>query len=113
MVYGIANCDTVKKTKDWLKSHKVPFDFYDYKVNPVSREKLTGWCKELGWESILNKKSATWRSLSPEEQKKVTGQPQAIRLMMRNNSIIKRPVIEKGSLLIVGYDETEFANALK
>jgi arsenate reductase len=112
-VYGIPNCDTVKRTMDWLRQHKIVFSFHDYKKEGISKEKLTEWCKQVGWEIFLNKKSATWRGLPAPVQKKVTSQATAIDLMTRNTSIIKRPVIESGHILIVGFTETEYIKQLK
>jgi arsenate reductase len=112
-VYGIPNCDTIKKTRDWLDEHKIKFAFHDYKKSGISKEKLSAWSKKVGWEILLNKKSSTWRSLSTEEQQKVTSETTAIKVMMENNSIIKRPVIESGDVILVGYNEEQFIKHLK
>jgi len=104
-VYGIPNCDTIKKTLDWFKAHDQPVTFHDYKKDSISKEKLTEWSKAAGWEKLLNKKSTTWRGLSLAEQEKVTTQASAIKLMQHHNSIIKRPVIEADGKLLVGFDE--------
>ena len=104
-IYGIPNCDTIKKTVDWFKQQNIPIIFHDYKKEGISKEKLTAWCKLTGWEILLNKKSATWRGLSPEEQSKITSKAAAIQLMKTQNSIIKRPVIEVDGKLLVGFDE--------
>jgi arsenate reductase (glutaredoxin) len=113
MVYGIPNCDTTKKTLTWLKENKIAFTFHDYKQEGISKAKLEAWCKKTGWETIFNKRSTTWRELSEEEQKKVTDQTAAIKIMLKNNSIIKRPVIEIGEKLITGFNETEITKHLK
>ena len=107
-VYGISNCDIIKKTLDWYKKKNIPVDFYDYKKYGIKKEKLAEWCKEVGWELLLNKKSTTWRSLSLEDQQKVTNEKMAIQLMMEYTSIIKRPVIEMNNKIIVGFNETYF-----
>ena len=104
-VYGIHNCDTIKKTLNWLTKNNIGFVFYDYKKQGITKEKLSAWCKLVGWEVLLNKKSTTWRELDPPVQEKTTNQAAAIKLMMENTSIIKRPVIEKGNQLLVGYNE--------
>ena len=104
-IYGIPNCDTIKKTLDWFKQKNIPIIFHDYKKEGISKEKLTAWCKLTGWEVLLNKKSSTWRGLSPEEQSKITSQAGAIQLMKTQNSIIKRPVIEFDEKFLVGFDE--------
>jgi Spx/MgsR family transcriptional regulator len=113
MVYGIPNCDTTKKALTLLKKNKIAFTFHDYKQEGISKTKLEAWCKKLGWETIFNKRSTTWRELSEVEQKKVTDQNTAIKIMMENNSIIKRPVIEIGEKLITGFNETEITKHLK
>ena len=104
-VYGIPNCDTVKKTMDWFKKNKLQIIFHDYKKEGISKEKLIAWCKVTGWEILLNKKSTTWRNLSAWQQNKITNQTAAIQLMTEQTSIIKRPVIEFEEKLLVGFDE--------
>jgi arsenate reductase len=104
-LYGIPNCDTTKKAMGWLKKNKFDFSFHDYKQEGISKEKLEAWCNKLGWETIFNKRSTTWRELSDAEQKKVVDQSTAIKTMMQYNSIIKRPVIEYKTKLIVGFNE--------
>ena len=113
IVYGIPNCDTVKKTRDWLKKKKIGFQFHDYKKQGIGKVKLEDWCAKVGWEVLLNRKSATWRELSGAEQERATNQPMAIKIMMKNNSIIKRPVIEFGEKLVVGFDEEEYKMLFK
>ena len=113
IVYGIPNCDTTKKALAWFKANKIAFTFHDYKQEGISKTKLEAWCKKTGWETILNKRSTTWRELSEAEQKKVINQPAAIKIMMEHNSIIKRPVIEINEKLIVGFNEDEIKRAIK
>ncbi len=108
-VYGIPNCDTIKKTLAWFKQHKITVDFWNYKKSGITKEKLNSWCKGSGWETLLNKKSATWRSLPESEQKKITSQAAAIKLMMEKTSIIKRPVIEFADKVFTGFDEATCA----
>lgn len=107
-VYGIPNCDTIKKTLDWYKKKNIQVDFYDYQKQGVKKEKLVQWCKEVGWQLLLNKKSTTWRSLSSADQQLVTNEKVAVKLMMEYPSIIKRPVVEMNNKIIVGYNETYF-----
>ena len=113
IVYGIPNCDTTKKAMVWLKKNKVDFSFHDYKQQGISKQKLEAWCKDRGWETIFNKRSTTWRELSEAEQAKAVNQQAAIKLMMENNSIIKRPVIEFDKRLVVGFNEDEIKRAIK
>lgn len=112
-LYGIPNCDVVKKTFKWLDAHKITYDFHDYKQSGISKEKLAQWCKENGWETIFNKRSTTWKELPVAEQEGLKGEADAIRLMIAHNSIIKRPVIEYGKGIIVGYNEAAFIKHLK
>ncbi|MEJ7589403.1 MAG: arsenate reductase [Ferruginibacter sp.] len=107
-VYGISNCDIIKKTLDWYKKKNIAVDFHDYKKEGISPEKITGWCREAGWERLLNKKSTTWRGLPLEEQQKITNEQKAITLMMEYPTIIKRPVVEINNKIIVGFNETYF-----
>lgn len=107
-VYGIPNCDIVKKTLDWYQQKNIRVDFYDYKKRGIKKDKLVQWCKAVGWELLLNKKSTTWRSLPLEKQEKITGEMAAILLMMEYTSIIKRPVIEMNDKILVGFNETYF-----
>jgi len=97
----------------WLKKNKAGFFFHDYKQEGISRQKLEDWCNKSGWELILNKRSTTWRELPETEQKKVTNQQAAIKVMLHNNSIIKRPLIEFKNNLLIGFNEVEYKNNFK
>jgi len=112
-LYGIPNCDTTQKALRWLKEKKISVTFRDYKIEGITKEKLLDWGKKKSWETLLNKRSTTWRSLSADEQEKITNEPAAIKLMMEHNSIIKRPVVENGDQLIVGFNEEEYKKAFK
>jgi arsenate reductase (glutaredoxin) len=107
-IYGIPNCDTMKKAMTWLNMNKLSFAFHNYKTEGISKAKLEAWCKQAGWEVLLNKKSTTWRELPAAEQQKVTTQAAAIKLMMSQNSIIKRPVLEHPKGLLIGFKEEEY-----
>ncbi len=111
-IYGIPNCDTMKKAMSWLTSHKIACRFHDYKKEGISREKLNAWCDEAGWEVILNKKSTTWRELGREEQQKVITKATAVKVMLAQNSCIKRPVLETGKGIIVGFSEIAYQSLL-
>ena len=87
-VYGIPNCNTVKKSIDWLKNNEVEFEFHNYKKKGITNEKLQEWSKELGWEKVLNKKGTTWRTLSADRQQQVTDESSAIELMLEKHSVI-------------------------
>ncbi len=97
---------------NWLKDNGLAFTFHDYKQAGISTEKLEAWCKKAGWETVLNKKSTTWRELDKAAQEKITSPAAAIVLMQQSNSIIKRPVLEKGSNLLVGFDAGVWASML-
>ena len=113
-VYAIPNCNTVKKALDWLQKNKIAYEFHDYKKKGITATILTNWCKQVGWEALINKKGATWRQLTPDIQASITTQKAAIALMIEKTSIIKRPLIEEnGKILALGFDETEYKKALK
>lgn len=113
IIFGIPNCDTTKKALAWFKKNKLDFIFHDYKQQGISKQKLEAWCGKLGWETILNKRSTTWREQTEAEQKKIVNQHAAIKLMIEKNSIIKRPVIEIEKQLLVGFNEDEIKRAIK
>ena len=107
-LYGIKNCDTVKKARAWLESHDVDYDFHDYKTAGIDRGRLELWCKELGWEILLNRAGTTFRKL-PDSDKKVSDSRKAITLMLAQPSMIKRPVLEQGRTLLVGFSEDRYS----
>jgi arsenate reductase (glutaredoxin) len=104
-LYGIPNCDTTKKAMNWLNKNKVAYTFHDYKQQGITKAKLEEWNKKAGWETFFNKRSTTWKELPAAEQNKVTDISAAIKVMMAHNSIIKRPIIENGEKLIIGFNE--------
>lgn len=113
IVYGIPNCDTVKKALNWLKAHKINYEFHDYKKLGISPAKLKTWSQQAGWEILLNKKGSTWRGLDPAIQVSITTEAKAIKLMAASTSSIKRPVIEKDNkVILVGFNEQAYAEAL-
>ena len=110
-LYGIKNCNTVKSAIDWLKKNNVDFEFHDYKSKGITASKLKEWSKQVGWESLVNKRGTTWRQLDEATQKKVTSEKTAIDLMMEKTSVIKRPLIEdNGKVVALGFDEEEYKN---
>ena len=111
-VYGIKNCNTVKKAIDWLTEQKIDFTFHDYKKEPAQNSKLKEWQKLVSWEILLNKKGTTWKKLSPEEQATVIDDNSAREVLLKNNSMIKRPIIEYNNEIIVGFDETIYQQKL-
>lgn len=114
ILYGIKNCNTVKSAIDWLNKNKIEFEFHDYKKSGITETKLSEWCKQVGWESLVNKRGTTWRQLDEAIQKKVTNEKSAIALMTEKTSVIKRPLIEKnGKVVLLGFDETTYTQKLK
>ncbi len=101
-IYGIKACDTMKKARTWLESHGVAHAFHDYKTQGVERGHLEGWAKQVGWEALLNKAGTTFRKL-PEADKQGLNEGKAIALMLAQPSMIKRPVLDFGGRLLVGF----------
>lgn len=108
-VYGIPNCDTVKKARAWLADHGVEYAFHDFKKQGVPPDRLDRWIQELGWEKLVNRQGTTWRKLAPEWQASVNNAASARTLMLENVSVIKRPVVEWGTKATVGFDVAEWA----
>jgi arsenate reductase (glutaredoxin) len=111
-IYGIKNCDTMKKARTWLDSHGVVYEFHDYKVTGAPKEKLKAWCDELGWETLLNRAGTTFRKL-PEADKEGLNERKAIALMLEQPSMIKRPVLDVGGKLLVGFKPEIYAAEVK
>lgn len=104
-IYGIANCNTVKKALDWLKSNDVKHEFHNFKKIGISESKLKEWADQLGWEALINKRGTTWKKLDPKIQQNINNERSAFALMQQNPSMIKRPVIESQHGILVGFDE--------
>ena len=101
-IYGIKNCDTMKKARAWLDAKGVTYDFPDYKSAGIAKEKLKGWSDKLGWETLLNRGGTTFKKL-PEGDKEGLTEKKALALMLAQPSMIKRPVLELGGKLVVGF----------
>jgi arsenate reductase len=113
IVYGIPNCDTVKKARVGLQAQGLAFDFHDYKKQGVPAERLDDWIAAVGWEKLVNRQGTTWRKLDEGTQAGVKDATSAKALMLANASVIKRPVVERdGVVLGVGFDEAKLASAL-
>jgi Spx/MgsR family transcriptional regulator len=108
ILYGIRNCDTMKKARTWLEAHHVDYEFHDYKTAGIEKQKLADWARLVGWETLLNRAGTTFRKL-PEEAKQQLDERRAIELMLAQPSMIKRPVIEHGKALLVGFDPKKYA----
>ncbi len=106
-VYGIKNCDTMKKARAWLDDHGIAYAFHDYKTAGIDRETLESWAKKVGWEKLLNRQGQTFRKLSDLDKRDLT-EKKAIALMMAQPSMIKRPVVDRAGKLSVGFLPAEY-----
>jgi arsenate reductase len=107
-IYGIKNCDTMKKARAWLDSHGVAYDFHDYKIEGIAKDRLKRWSDELGWEMLLNRAGTTFRKL-PDDDKEGLNERKALDLMLAQPSMIKRPVLDLGGKLVVGFKPEIYA----
>jgi arsenate reductase len=111
-IYGIKNCDTMKKARGWLDGHGVAYAFHDYKTAGIDRERLQTWAKKVGWEALLNRAGTTFKKL-PDKDKIGLSEPKAITLMLAQPSMIKRPVLDLGrGRLLVGFKPELYEKAL-
>jgi arsenate reductase len=110
-IYGIKNCDTMKKARAWLDERGLEYAFHDYKSAGINRGKLEGWTKKVGWEVLLNKAGTTFRKL-PDKDKEGLTEAKAIKLMLAQPSIIKRPVLDVDGRLLVGFKPEVYRVAL-
>lgn len=106
-MFGIKNCDTIKKARTWLESRGVAYSFHDYKTSGIDRERLSAWVDELGWETLLNRSGTTFRKL-PETDREHIDRDKAILLMLSQPSMIKRPVLDTGERRVVGFKPTDY-----
>ena len=111
-LYGIKNCDTMKKARAWLDGHGIAYVFHDYKTKGIEAEKLQTWLGEVGWEALLNRAGTTFRKL-PESDREGLTEGRAIALMLGQPSMIKRPVLEVGTKLVVGFKPDTYAAAFQ
>jgi Spx/MgsR family transcriptional regulator len=107
-VFGIPNCDTVKKARAWLSSQGLEHQFHDFKKYGLDSQQLAQWAQALGWEKLLNRKGSTWRKLDPAVQAAVCDSASACQLMLSQTSLIKRPVVQWPGLISVGFDAQAF-----
>jgi len=110
-IYGIKNCDTMKKARAWLDKHGVAYAFHDYKTVGIERERIERWAREVGWETLLNRAGTTFRKL-PDKDKTAITEKKAIALMLEQPSMIKRPVLDVKGKLIVGFKPETYDAAL-
>jgi arsenate reductase (glutaredoxin) len=110
VVYGIPNCDTVKKARTWLDAHGIAYTFQDYKKLGADSEKLATWCDAQGWETVLNRAGTTFKKLADVDKANLT-QAKAISLMLTQPSMIKRPVVEAGGQILIGFKPDVYEKA--
>ncbi|HEY0665602.1 MAG TPA: ArsC family reductase [Gallionella sp.] len=110
-LYGIPNCNTVKKARDWLVRHDIAVEFHDFKKHGLDSATAQNWLKQADWTRLVNRSGLTWRGLSEQRKQEVSDDASALSLMLEKPSVIKRPVLEQnGRLLHIGFDETAYSN---
>jgi arsenate reductase len=108
-LYGIANCDTVRKARAWLGEHGVRHEWVDFKKTPPTEAQLRGWSRSVGWETLVNRRGTTWRTLDTDAQRAIRDERSAIAAMVRQPSLIRRPVVEVDGEVIVGFEPDDYA----
>jgi arsenate reductase len=108
IIYGIKNCDTMKKARTWLDGHGIAYGFHDYKAEGIDKARLTRWAKQVGWETLLNRAGTTFRKLDDADRQDLD-ESKAIALMVGQPSMIKRPVLDLGDRLLVGFKPEVYA----
>ena len=108
-LYGIPNCDTVKKARTWLSAHRHDVDFHDFKKQGLERATAAAWLEQLDWEVLVNRKGTTWRKLPDERKAAITDKASALELVLETPSVIKRPVLDRGGKFSVGFSEPQYA----
>ena len=111
-IYGIKNCDTMKKAFTWLKDNGVAYDFHDYRAEGIDKARVETWSKKLGWEKVLNKASTTFKEL-PDADKSDLDEAKAIRLMVQNPTMIKRPMLAVGDSVTAGFKPDIYASVFQ
>ena len=112
ILFGIQNCDQVRKAKVWLTANAIPFTFHDFRVGGISQDLLDSWLIHLPWDSLINRRGTTWRQLSDEQRKSVVDQASACALLLANPTLIKRPVVICGETVLVGFNGDLWATSL-
>lgn len=107
ILYGLSQCDTVRKARQWLDERDIPYTFHDFRKDGLNPVQLRAWVDELGWEAMLNKRGTTWRLL-PEKTREKLDETLALAVMEDQPAIIKRPLLDTGSRRVIGFDETTY-----
>jgi len=109
-LYGISNCDTVRKAKRWLDTHEIKYQFHDYRKDGISPAQIKRWVDELEWQMLLNKRSTSWRQLDDAQRDNID-KNSAIKLMSEQPTLIKRPLLDIDGTKLIGFDETRYEKA--
>lgn len=107
ILYGIKNCDTVKKARKWLDDHSVPYTYHDFRIDGINKTLVNNFLKQVDIETLINKRGTTWRKL-PDKEKEIKTKTQAVELMVENPTIIKRPVLDVNKKIIIGFSDESY-----
>jgi arsenate reductase len=107
-VYGIENCDQVRKARRWLNAHGLPVQFHDFRTQGLNRELLLRWMTRMPWDALINRRGLTWRGLEPGRRAAIVDQASAIEALLAAPTLVKRPVVEVGERLLIGFSEPVF-----
>lgn len=111
-IYGIPNCDTVKKARNWLDKNSIDYEFIDFRKTPLSAARLKNWAAAVDWQTLLNKRSRTWKEI-PDSSKEPLNKTTALKLMQENVTLIKRPVLEKNGEILVGFKDSDYQSLFR
>ena len=107
IIYGISNCDTVKKAKNWLDSHNLDYQFHDFRKDGINKDIINGWLNTVAWDKILNKRSTSWRNLDASTQQAINS-TNVVDLLVQNPTLIKRPVLNVNDIITVGFNSDTY-----
>ena len=111
-LYGIKNCDTIKKARKWLDTNKISYTFHDFRIDGIDKKMIQSWLKQVDWETLLNTRGTTWRKL-PESERNDINKTRAVTLMLEQPAIIKRPVLETGKKIHIGFNDKNYSDIFK
>ncbi|EKE86871.1 ArsC family reductase [Idiomarina xiamenensis] len=111
-VYGINNCDTVKKARRWLEQQQIEYRFHDFRKDGLEKSQLDEWCEQLGWQNVINRRSTSWRELD-DETKQALNEAKAKQLMLNKPTLIKRPILNDGEQILNGFNEKAWEQVLR